>query len=103
MTEDKSKYLFDSLQSLLEVQVEMARRGSYRKIAQVSDQAGTLVQQIEKIPEAANIKFAASREKLLGLYKKLELMLSAERDIVNKQLKQLNNGQKTVRTYRNSG
>ncbi len=42
------------------------------------------------------------RERLAGLYRKLQLMLSTQKDAVAGQLKAVNKGRKTLAMYRSS-
>ena len=102
MNVNKQNYLLD-LQSLLEKQIEMARRGNFRRVEVLAEQADSIVEEIVKIKAFEQPEFDGRREHLTKLYKKLELMLAAGKDTVGRQLRQVGNVKKTLHAYRNSG
>lgn len=103
MKTDEQKHLLDNLQSLLEKQIEMARKGNYRHVELLAEQAGSAVEKIAKIKSFGRPEFDDRRKHLLELYKKLELMLEAEKASVERQQKQVDNVRKILKAYRNSG
>jgi hypothetical protein len=99
---DKHKLLLDNLQSLLEKQIEMARKGNYSHIELLSEQAGSAIEELAKIDSSDSPDFENRRKHLLKLYEKLELMLAAEQNSVKDQQKQVDNVRKILSAYRNS-
>lgn len=102
MNTDKHKLLLDNLQSLLEKQIEMARKGNYSHIELLSEQAGSAIEELAKIDSSDSPDFENRRKHLLKLYEKLELMLAAEQNSVKDQQKQVDNVRKILSAYRNS-
>jgi len=100
---DEQSQLLDNLQNLLEQQIELARKGNYNTIEALAKQAGPSVEKIAKIKSFGRPEFDNRRKHLLELYKKLELMLVAEKTSVKKQQKQVDNVRKILNAYRNSG
>jgi hypothetical protein len=99
---DDQKQLYDNLQSLLEKQIEMARKGNYRHVKLLVEQAAPAVEKIIKIKPSDQPEFDDRRKHLIKLYQKLELMLKAEKSSVERQQKQANNVRKLLKAYRNS-
>ena len=95
--------LLDDLQGLLEKQIEMARRGNLRRVEALAGQADSIVAQIVQNKVFEQPEFDDQREHLTKLYKKLELMLAAGKNAVNRQLRRVGNGRKTLQTYRKYG
>lgn len=91
----------DNLQTLLENQIEMLRKSNFSAVEALSQKAELLVIEIVKTKEFEQPKFAENRNQVMKLYKTMELMAEAGKDSVAKQLKQVVNGKKTLRKYRN--
>ncbi|MHC4122095.1 MAG: hypothetical protein ACYSSI_00860 [Planctomycetota bacterium] len=102
MNTDEHMLLLDNLQSLLEKQIEMARRDDFRRLEMLAEQAGHVVDKIVKIKLFGQPEFDGRRKHLVKLYKKLELMLAAGKASVGKQLRQVGNVKKTLKVYRSS-
>ena len=103
MNADEHLHLLDNLQSLLEKQTKTARRGDFRRVEALAEQAGSVVEKIVKIKPFAQPEFDGRRKHLVKLYKKLELILAAGKDSAGKQLRQVGNVRKTLKAYRNNG
>jgi hypothetical protein len=99
----EQKQLYDNLQSLLEKQIELARKGDYRHVEILAEQAAPAIEKIIKIKPSDQPGFDDRRKHLVKLYEKLELMLEVEKVSVAKQQKQIDNTQKVLKAYRNSG
>jgi hypothetical protein len=99
---EENKQLYDNLQSLLEKQIEMARKGDYRHVELLAEQATPAVEKIIKINSSDQPEFDDRRKHLIKLYQKLELMLKAEKSSVERQQKQADNVRKILKAYRNS-
>lgn len=99
MKTDEQKHLLDNLQSMVERQIELARKGNYNKVEALAEQAGLTIEKIINIKPSDQTDFESKRKNLLKLYGKLELMLSAEKSFVKSQQKQAGNVRKTLRAY----
>ena len=102
MNTDEQTLLLDNLQSLLEKQIEMARRSNFRQVEALAEQAGSVVEEIIKTKAFQQPQFNDQREQITKLYKKLELILAAGKDSVGGQLRQIGSGKKTLQAYRNN-
>jgi len=91
----------EDLQTLLENQIEMLRKSNFSAVEALAEKAELLVREIVKTKEFEQPKFAEKRNQVMKLYKTMELMAEAGKDSVAKQLKQVANGKKTLRKYRN--
>jgi CRISPR/Cas system CSM-associated protein Csm2 small subunit len=98
---EEQTLLLDNLQNLLEKQIEMARRSDYRRVEELVGQAETIVNQISKMKCLETAQFDGRRKQLTKLYKKLELILTADKDSVADQLQQVGNVRKTLAAYHN--
>ena len=101
MSTDKQISMLDELQSLLEKQIEMARRSNLRRVEASAEQADSVVEKIVKIKTFDQPEFESQRRYTVKLYEKLQLILAAGKDSVGKQLKQVGNVRKTLHAYRN--
>lgn len=91
--------LLDSLQALLEKQIEMARKSKFRLVEELAAQADCIVEEIIGTKEIERSGFASARKNISDLYKRLELMLITGKDSVKKQLRQVSEGKKTLQAY----
>jgi hypothetical protein len=99
---DEPAYLLGNLQSLLQKQIEMARRSNFRRVEALAGQADSIVEKIVKTKVFEQPGFDSRREHLIKLYKKLELMLAAGKASVGKQLRQVGNVRKILHVYHNN-
>ncbi|NIA17031.1 MAG: hypothetical protein GWO86_01655 [Planctomycetes bacterium] len=81
----------------------MARRSDFRRVEALAEQAGAVVEKIVKTRALEQAGAQGRREHLTKLYEKLELILTAGKDSVAKQLGQVGNVRKTLKAYRNNG
>lgn len=102
MNTDQQESLLDDLQGLLEEQMKMARKSDFRRVEQLTAQADRVVERIGKTKIFNQPEFNTQREHLTKLYKKLQLILTASKDSVAGQLKQVSNVRKTLRKYRDN-
>jgi len=103
MSTDKQIYMLDELQSLLEKQIEMARRSNLSRVEALAEQADSVVEKIVKTKTFDQPEFDGQRKHLVKLYKKLQLILAAGKDSVSRQLSQVGNVRKTLKAYRDNG
>jgi len=94
--------LLDSLQSLLEDQVELFRKSNFRAVEALAEKAEPLVREIAETKLFQQPKFDERRKRLIKSYKTLELMVEAGKVLVEKQLKQVAQGKKMLRKYHNA-
>jgi hypothetical protein len=100
---DEQIRLLDDLQDLLEKQIEMARRGNFRRVEELAGQADSIVAMIVQTKVLQQPEFDGRREHLTKLYKKLELMLAAGKNAAGRQLRRVGSGRKTLQAYRKYG
>ena len=94
--------LFGDLQSLLEEQIELARRSDIAGIEVLAEKANSAVSKIAQITTPEQNDFIGQRQRLTKLYKQLELMLTANKDNIARQLRQTKDTRKTLQAYRNN-
>ena len=103
MSNHKQISMLDELQSLLEKQIEMARRSNLRRVEALAEQTDSVVEKIVKTKTFDQPEFDAQRKHMVKLYKKLQLILAAGKDSVSRQLRQVGNVRKTLKAYRDNG
>ena len=103
MSNHKQISMLDELQSLLEKQIEMARRSNLRRVEALAEQADSVVEKIVKTKTFDQPEFDDQRKHMVKLYKKLQLILAAGKDSVGRQLRQVGNVRKTLKAYRDNG
>ena len=69
MNADEQMHLLDNLQSLLEKQIELARKGNFRRVEALAEQDSFIVEKIVKIKPFGQPEFDGRRKHLLKLYK----------------------------------
>lgn len=100
---DEHNHLLNNLQSLLEKQIDLARKGNFNGVEVLTEQAGSDIEKLFKKKPIGRSDIKNRSENLLKLYKKLELMLAAEKLTIKKQQEQVDNVRKIISAYRNSG
>jgi hypothetical protein len=100
MSADDEIRLLGELASLLERQIELARRGGLAGLEQLAGQCEPLVAKITAAGLLEKPDHKVQRERLAKLYRDLQLMLSAQKGVVAKQLKSIGKGKKTLALYR---
>jgi flagellar biosynthesis/type III secretory pathway chaperone len=99
---DERTRLMDELQSLLEKQLQLARRGASmnEQFGVLTDKTGTLVARIAQLGAVGSEECQPKFDKLRQLYEALSLVLAAERASVCEDLSRLRKGRKTLSVYR---
>jgi len=100
---DEQMCLLDNLQSLLEEQIKTARKGNFRRVEALAEQADSVVEKIVKTKTVDQPEFDSRHKDMVNLYKKLELILTAGKDSIGSQLRQVGNVRKTLKAYRSNG
>lgn len=102
MNADEQKNLLDKLQNRLEKQIELASQGNYKQVELIAEQNGEIITKIAEQRTFADENLKTQREHILSLYKKLELMIAAEKSIILNQQQQTDNVRKTLNIYRSN-
>jgi hypothetical protein len=100
MKQDDEIQLLKDLTGILERQIELVRHDD---IAGVDGLIGCGEQLALKITAAGLLdrpQYEEWRDRLTGLYRELQLMLSTQKEAVAGQLRSINKGQKTLAVYR---
>jgi len=97
---DKQIHQLDMLQDLLEKQIKLARQSKIADVEKLTAQAGALAQDIKKAGISEQPEFKDRCEQLTQLYRKLALILTAHKEQAGDQLRRINEGRKTLQTYR---
>ena len=100
---DEQVHLLDNLQSLLEKQIEMARRSDFRCVEALAEQADFIIEKIARMKCFEQPEFYGRRGHLAELYKKLGLMIASSKDSVGNQLQHVDHVRKTLEAYHNKG
>jgi len=102
MDADEQKQLLDMLQNQLEKQIELARQGNYKQVELIAEENDDTLKRIVAQKTSTPEIFEKRRNHILTLYKKLEVMIAAEKSIVENQQHQADNVRKTLGIYRTS-
>ena len=94
--------LLDELQNLLEKQIQMAQKGRFTDVDVLCEQTGILTKKITDCGIFESPEFKERRECLVKLYRKLNLIITAEKTAVSGQLSDLRKGRKMLQTYRSN-
>ena len=98
----KPVHLLDNLQSLLEKQIEMARRSDFRGVEVLAERTNSIVAEIGRTKVFEQVGLDDRCKFLARLYKKLALMVAAKKHLLGKQLQQVSEGRRTLQAYRKS-
>jgi hypothetical protein len=99
---DGQIHLLDELQSLLEMQIELARQGNINEIEVLSRQASSIVGKISRSGILESSEFKSQHEQLRKLYQDLCLALTAQQVETAEELSRVRKGRKTIETYRSN-
>ena len=94
--------LVDRLQSLLEKQIELARRGNIVEVEALSEQAGSVFVEVARTGLLELAEFKNRREQLRKLHKSLCLTITAQKADIAQKLSNIRKGKKTLKTYRDN-
>lgn len=93
---------FVLLESLLEKQIQLARRDRYRDVEAFAEKTSSLLKEITENKPADTPDFRQKYNHILQLYKELELILSAEKQSVRQRQQKAGNVRKTMEVYRSN-
>jgi hypothetical protein len=88
------------LEDLLNRQIAQVRKGDFLESEVLSEQAGKIVDELGRTSVPESIEFREQFERLTKLYRQAALMVAAEKDRLEKQLQQVGQARKALRTYR---
>jgi hypothetical protein len=100
MKKNDEVQLLEELANLLERQVELARHGDFAELERLAGQCEPLVARITAAGLLGRPEYVGLRERLGRLYRKLQLVLSAQKDATGEQLKLTHRHQRTLAVYR---
>lgn len=103
MSTDRQILLLNDLQSLLERQIEFVRSSDFHSYEALTSQADSIVDELVRTKAFEQTKFNEQQERLAKLFKKLILMVTAQKDRIGTQLRRINKGKKTLQAYRYNG
>jgi hypothetical protein len=99
----KQTDIMDNLEKVLQKQIELTLQGNFKAVEKLTEQAGCEIKKIlsQKLTEIPD--FENKRKNILKMYEKLNLMLSAEKEIVKGQQRMADNVRKTLSAYHTKG
>ena len=97
---NEQAHLLERLQSLLEKQIELVRRGDFRTSEALTEQSDSVVDELVRTKAFEQTGFDEQRARVAKLYRELVLMVAAEKDRLGKQVQQIGQGRKTLKVYR---
>ncbi len=90
----------EKLEDLLNRQIAQVRKGDFLESEALSEQSGKIVDKLGATSVPESIEFKEQFERLTKLYGQATLMVAAEKDRLEKQLQQVGQARKALRTYR---
>lgn len=92
----------DALQTLLEKQMRLVRKGNIRDIELLSEQASLLVEKIARTGVLELDEFKNRRRQLQKLYDSLCLAITAQKTETSEKLSRVRKGKRTLSAYSSS-
>lgn len=89
----------DQLKTVLQKQIQSVKNNKLTDAQTLAEQANAIVAQIVDAPLSQQSLYREKCGEVLELYKKLTLMLEAEKNNINRQQRKVSNGKKTLRAY----
>jgi hypothetical protein len=102
MNETDNTQLLTELESNLNKQLELARRGNLESVEKLADSCRMLVEKISSAGLMEKPQYQSQRQHIEMLYMELLLLLSSQKEAITEQLKSISRGKKTLATYRNN-
>jgi hypothetical protein len=99
MAADEKTTPLSQLQILLEKQIQAAMRSDFTTVEKLTAQTEIKVQELLKCPFPKNPDFEKQHKYVLGLYKKLDLIMAGEKFNLLKQQKLTDNALKAISAY----
>ena len=98
-TTDPQENLLDRLQMVLEQQEQMIKKDDFHRVEKLCEQANAIIAEFTQNASPQQPEWAEHRQRLARQYKKIELMLDAKKDSLQKQLQKVGSGKKTIQAY----
>jgi len=95
--------LLDELESLLNEQIALARRGDFSASETLAEKSGEIVDKLGRTGALEQCERKERIERLVKSYRTVILSLAAEKDRLEKQLQQIGQGRRTLKAYRGHG
>jgi hypothetical protein len=99
MKTDEKISPLDELQCLLEKQIQAAMRSDFKSVEKLAEQTDTKVQELLQCELLKSPDFEKQHKHILGLYKKLDLIMAGEKANLLRQQKLADNAIKTISAY----
>ena len=90
----------DELQSLLNEQIKLVRKGDFSTSETLTEGTARLVDELGQIGVSDRPELRERFERLIKSYRTVVFSVAAEKDRIEQQLQQISQGRKTLRTYR---
>ena len=100
MKQNDGIQLLKELTNILERQIDLVRRDDVAGLEELVGNSGQLAEKIAATGLLDRPQYDGWRDRLAGLYRDLQLMLSTKKDAVAGQIKLINRGRKTLTMYR---
>jgi len=95
--------VLDELQALLERQIQAAMKSDFKTVEKLTSQTQNCVQELLNGDFQRNPDFEKQHKYILGLYKKLDLIIAGEKSHLMNQQKLADNVLKSLSAYRKNG
>jgi hypothetical protein len=92
--------LLDELERLLNEQIAMARKRNFDVFEELVEKSGAIVDRLGRLGGCESSGLKERFERLVKSYRTVVLSAAVEKDSLEKQLKQISQGRKTLRMYR---
>ena len=100
MKNDQEIQLLEELANILDKQIELARHDEIEELEKLVSYSEQLAIKITAARLLEKPEYDGWRKRLTGLYKNMELVLSAQKNAVAGQIKSIHLGKKTLAAYR---
>ena len=97
---EQSFHLLNELQSLLNEQIKLLRKGDFSTSEALTEGTGRLVDELGQIDVSDRPEFRERLERLVRSYRTVIFSVAAEKDRLEKQLQQISQARKTLCAYR---
>ena len=92
--------LLDELERLLNEQTAMAHKRNFDAFEELVEKSGGIVDELGRLGVCESSELQERFERLVKSYRTVVLSAAVEKDSLEKQLKQIGQGRKTLRMYR---
>ena len=100
---EQSLRLLDELQSLLNEQIKLVRKGDFNVSEALIEETAGLVDELSQIGVSEHKELRERFERLTKSYRTVIFSVAVEKDRLEQQLQQISQGRKTLRIYRGFG